>query len=463
MIREEEVTAQPVWGERQTLVSFVREVPELDLLNALRAAEGEPRLYWRHEAQDAAYVGIGVAAALSAEGQSRIARIQLQIDHLFEGAYIAGNSPNETSPRETAPRLFGGFAFGSHYVPSGIWQAFPSAYFVLPRVQITQRNGGTWMTVNRNVGASEPREAVLKALEHEAEAAICQFSEYRAPADTAVAASRIRYPMARDDWRTMITTATDRIRAGRLDKVVLSRVCDAEFADTVDPVRVVAELEARYPDCYRFLFEVAPEHAFFGATPELLVEVHEAQLHTMALAGSRRRGATPEEDAALADDMLNSPKERHEHDLVVQAVRERVRPYVRALDVPETPTIFRLRNIQHLYTPVRAELETHFDVLDLVGELHPTPALGGSPRRAALEAIQQLEREERGWYAAPVGWVDASGDGMFAVAIRSAVSAGQTARLYAGVGIVADSDPDKEWDETNLKFRPLLSALGAEA
>jgi menaquinone-specific isochorismate synthase len=109
---------------------------------------------------------------------------------------------------------------------------------------------------------------------------------------------------------------------------------------------------------------------------------------------------------------------------------------------------------------VRAELERHFDVLDLVGELHPTPALGGSPRRAALEAITQLEHEARGWYAAPVGWVDAHGDGLFAVGIRSAVCLGNQARLYAGVGIVAASDPDKEWDETLLKFRPMLEVLG---
>ena len=162
----------------------------------------------------------------------------------------------------------------------------------------------------------------------------------------------------------------------------------------------------------------------------------------------------------LAQEMMDSPKDRQEHAFVVSALRERVRPYARTLDVPDQPNVYRLQNIQHLYTPVRAELETHFDVLDLVGELHPTPALGGTPRRAALEAIEELESEERGWYAAPVGWVDASGDGVFAVAIRSAVSAEKQARLYAGVGVVAESDPDKEWEETRWKFNPLLSALG---
>jgi menaquinone-specific isochorismate synthase len=196
---------------------------------------------------------------------------------------------------------------------------------------------------------------------------------------------------------------------------------------------VIGNLDSRYPDCYRFLFEVEPGHAFFGATPELMAEVHDSNLHTMALAGSRKRGATPQEDDALAQEMLNSAKDRQEHAFVVSALRERVSPYARTLNVPDRPQIYRLQNIQHLCTPVRAELETHFD---------------------------ELETEERGWYAVPVGWVDANGDGVFAVAIRSAVSAGKQARLYAGVGVVAESDPDKEWEETRWKFKPLLGALG---
>lgn len=454
---EREVATAHQWGERLTLHSFSREIPDVNLLKALAAAQGEARFYWKNDHSPLAFAGYGVAAALSAEGQSRVARIQLQIEHLFEGAHRFG----ETAP-EGAPRLFGGFAFGAHYQPSGIWVPFPSARFVLPRVQLTRQNGRTWLTVTENADSAEAESSVLRRLKEEANTVMDALS---APAPEPTTSSRllkIDYPLSRDEWRVMITEATRRIHANDLRKVVLSRISDLEFDAAVDPLQVVANLSARYPDCYRFLLEVEPGYAFFGATPELLAEVHASNLHTMALAGSRGRGSTPEEDAARAQEMFDSPKERHEHALVVEAVRERVRPYAKTLDIPEVPEILRLQNIQHLYTPVRAELETHFDVLDLVGELHPTPALGGYPRRAALEAIEQLERHERGWYAAPVGWVDANGDGVFGVAIRSAVCAGNRARLYAGVGIVAESDPDREWDETNLKFKPLLSALGVE-
>lgn len=450
---QEAAPAEHSWSERLTLFSHTREIPAVSLLDTLRLANDEPRIYWKNDRLPVAYSGYGAAAVLTAEGQSRIARIQLQIDHLYEGAHI-------DAPRDAAPRLFGGLAFDGHYTPSDIWSAFPSACFMLPRVQFTQTQDRMWLTVSRNVASDVSRRTAMRQLESEADAVLDAIARLEASRKSTPKVDRISYPLPLDDWRRMITEATRRIHAGKLNKVVLSRVCDIDFQDSIDPVRVIENLDARYPDCYRFLLEVEPGHAFFGATPELMAEVHDSNLHTMALAGSRGRGATPEEDDALAQEMLDSPKDRQEHAFVVSAVRERVRPYAKTLDVPDQPQIYRLQNIQHLYTPVRAELETHFDVLDLVGELHPTPALGGSPRRAALEAIDQLETEERGWYAAPVGWVDANGDGVFAVAIRSAVSAGNRARLYAGVGVVAESDPDKEWEETGWKFKPLLTALG---
>ncbi len=250
------------------------------------------------------------------------------------------------------------------------------------------------------------------------------------------------------------------MRAGDYDNVVLSRTCDVSFDQPVDPVLALANLERRYPNAHRFLIEVLPGHAFFGATPELLAAVEDGALRTAALAGSRRRGATHAEDDALAAELMATPKERHEHAVVVDALREMLAPMARSLDIPDTPTLYRLSNIQHLYTPVRAQLDAGYHALDVVERLHPTPALGGYPRAEAIDAIKRLETVERGWYASPVGWIDPNGDGTFAVAHRSAVSAGDSARLYAGAGIVADSDPDREWEETGLKFKPLLEALG---
>ena len=252
------------------------------------------------------------------------------------------------------------------------------------------------------------------------------------------------------------------MRTSDLNKAVLSRVCEIRFDQRINVDRVLAYLNRNYSKCYRFLFEPRPYHAFYGATPELLAEVNGRVLVTMGLASSIRRGATPAEDEALASELLADPKEQYEHALVVDALKRRLAPLVERLEMTEHPEIYRLSNIQHLYTPVRARLRRPDGIVPLVEALHPTPALGGSPRDLAMAFIQEVEPVPRGWYAAPIGCIDHNLDGSFGVAIRSAVSQEQRVWLYAGGGIVADSVPQKEWDETALKFRPMLNALDVE-
>jgi menaquinone-specific isochorismate synthase len=190
------------------------------------------------------------------------------------------------------------------------------------------------------------------------------------------------------------------------------------------------------------------------------VAVQGNELRSMALAGSIRRGQTPAEDAALAAELLASQKDRHEHQVVARALLRRLRSYSLSLESPDLPQILALSNIQHLHTPVRATLRHPGDILRLVSRLHPTPALSGDPNKSAQAFIRDHEPITRGWYAAPVGWVDAHMNGVFAVAIRSAVVQRERAWLYAGAGIVNASQPQTEWAETALKFRPMLQALG---
>jgi menaquinone-specific isochorismate synthase len=181
-------------------------------------------------------------------------------------------------------------------------------------------------------------------------------------------------------------------------------------------------------------------------------------VETGALAGTTGRGDTPEEDEWLARELMDDEKNRHEHELVADAIREQLDPFAASVAAGER-RVRRLATVQHLETPITAELERDEHVLTLVKALHPTPAVGGLPPDRALETIRETERFDRGWYAAPVGWFDAAGYGSFAVALRSAVVRDATATLFAGVGIVGDSDPDREWDEVDLKYRPMLDEL----
>jgi len=441
--------------DRPRLVAVARRVTAMPPLAVLRLApSGVQRVHWQHADDELAFAGWGIATEIVAYGRDRFASIKMQSDALFADAQL-------DLPSEAAPRLVGGFAFRDDFAAAdGVWAAFPSAYFMLPRVQYTRIGDDAWLTISQIAQPDEASDGVIDWLNDELDHLSALLDE-RATADhDAPHAHTIQYPLTRAAWRGQITNATRRIRAGELEKVVLSRYADIEFDAPVDPILALETLDANYPTAYRFLVEVYPGHAFFGATPEVMAAKRGARLETAALAGSRPRGMSDSADQAFAAALMASPKERIEHSLVVDMLRDLLQPFARQLTIPELPTIMRLRNIQHLYTPIQVTLHDDAALLDIIAALHPTPALGGSPRRSAMDAIRRLETTDRGWYAAPIGWIDANGDGMFAVAIRSAVSVEDRARLYAGAGIVADSDPDKEWDETALKFKPLLNALG---
>jgi len=201
---------------------------------------------------------------------------------------------------------------------------------------------------------------------------------------------------------------------------------------------------------------------FFGASPERLVKVEEGQAFSSCVAGSIRRGQTADEDDQLGQSLLNDGKNRGEHHYVVEMITETFKKNCTSIKVPNQPKLLKIRDIQHLYTPVEGVLNGEATILQLVKHLHPTPALGGVPRKEAMEMIRAFEPMNRGLYAAPIGWVDADGNGEFAVAIRSAALLGNRAFLYAGGGIVEDSTPQSEYEETLVKFRPMLRALGGK-
>lgn len=414
-----------------------------------------PRTYWADPKGSTA--GIGAAVVLTASGLERFSRLWEQAQRLFSRAHLDAEGEAE----EVGPRLVGGFAFRAGREEQGIWRGFPEAYLLLPRYQLTRRGEETWLTVNRLAKPGESLDRAYEQLveEHRALRGVLSEPGGRPPrARRKTSLGEIEYLIDPSEWQELVEAITERIRSGELAKVVLAQACRVLTDPPVDPLDVLADLERRYPNCYRFLIEPTPGCAFYGATPELLAEVEGQRVRAVALAGSIRRGASPAEDERLAQELLHSEKNRHEHALVVEAVRESLRPLTRTLRA-EGPTVVRFTNIQHLQTVIEGELDPPEGVLPVVEALHPTPAVGGVPRERALELIEELEPFSRGGYASPVGWLDLRGNGVFVVALRSAVTRGRETRLYAGAGIVADSDPAQEWEETLLKLQPVLEAL----
>ncbi|MDB2259797.1 isochorismate synthase [Halorubrum ezzemoulense] len=443
------------------LVSRTTEVVEPAFAAAFEALP-TPRTTWSAP-DDALVIGGGEAATLTASGGDRFAAIRESATELFESGDVHAGT------EAARPRVFGGFAFHEGACDGEPWAPFPEARFVLPRVQLTYADNGAWLTVNA-VGPDAGVDAVEDRLAREVDR-FAALDAVDAGSLTAAAGSRPPRPgiresrrtTSRDAWRESVGAAVDRIADGDLQKVVLAQALEADLAADFPRAATLERLAEKYPDCHRYWFEpAAGESAFFGATPERLVSLRGRTVETDALAGTTGRGETPSEDEWLARELLDDEKNVHEHELVAETVRDQLEPFAASVSAGER-RVRRLATVQHLHTPITAELDADRHVLELVEALHPTPAVGGLPPDRALTTIRETEPFDRGWYAAPVGWIDAAGNGAFAVAIRSAVGTRRRATLFAGVGVVSDSDPDREWDEVQLKYRPILDELEGDA
>jgi menaquinone-specific isochorismate synthase len=261
------------------------------------------------------------------------------------------------------------------------------------------------------------------------------------------------------NWVHSVETATDLIKAEEFKKIVLARELNVQLQEPVSDTRLLNHLRNQYPDCYSFLISQDGSSSFIGSTPERLASFHDREVLTEGLAGSISRGKTASEDAVLEHELLHSQKDLSEHAFVLDAIEENLERYSDVVDHPLSPGVKKLSNVQHLYTPVHARIKKGVSRTEVLSKLHPTPAVGGYPREAAMPYISKLEHFDRGWYAAPIGWINANGEGEFVVAIRSGLIKSNEVRFFAGCGIVEDSNPQKEWDETNLKFIPMLTAL----
>ncbi|WP_276301019.1 isochorismate synthase [Halorussus lipolyticus] len=441
--RDGQVSAEPTGS---ALVSRACKLPDCDPRPFL-AGRDAPRIYWTSP-YGPEFAGGGTAARITADGAGgtdRFESVAETADELFDGMDYDG-------PEPARPRLFGGFSFHADHEPAPPWQNFGTGEFVLPRTQLTRADGETWLTVSAR---DAPAEAVEAELSDVRDALAEDPKRPRGDPPGVVATNPTT---TREEWAEQVRAAVERIDAGDLQKVTLAQALAVELADEVSIPDVLARLGESYPDCFRFCFEPTPEAAFFGATPERLATLRGRTVETDALAGSVGRGDTPEEDAELEASIEESEKMAHEHGLVVETIREQLAPLSAEVRV-EDRRVRKLATIQHLWTPIEADLASSGHVLSIVEALHPTPAVGGLPPEKALQTIRETETFARGWYASPVGWFDAEGDGTFAVGIRSAVTSGESATLFAGNGIVGDSDPDEEYEEVQLKYLPILDEL----
>lgn len=329
-----------------------------------------------------------------------------------------------------------------------LFDAFPRLRFMLPEIVLIQTDAGSYLQVNSLSPVYQGR--VRRFLKQAASA----------PARTRRTIPHRIEPDSREDWRRAVGEALAAIDAGVVGKVVLSRrqklVADEPFSSKDLLVNLIdgdargTVLLYRYADVF-----------FCGCTPELLVRKDGARVSSMCLAGTCPAGADEQERRRLADELMSDGKNRAEHDYVVRHVREVFRRVCFDVDVPQTPGIMPLTHVQHLHTPAAAQVLDGVSLWELMGDLHPTPAVSGTPVGEARMLIRRIERYNRGFFAGACGYIDAAGDGEFSVGLRTGMFDGETGWLYAGCGIVAGSEADAEYDEIGLKLKTILDAFEA--
>jgi menaquinone-specific isochorismate synthase len=370
--------------------------------------------------------GIGEALRLEFSGPNRIQDAAAAWKELVAASTV-------TDPIEgtgTGLVAFGAFSFSP---TSG-----QTSVLIVPEAIVGRRDGRSWLTRIRTSDGGPtppaPRPSTFG-------------SEYRL--------TFLPGALSKDGFRAAVRNATERIGAGELSKVVLARDLTAHLPLESDVRRALVELALGYPDCWTYAVD-----GFVGSSPETLVSVSRGTVTARVLAGTGSRGIDANSDSAASASLRQSAKDRGEHEFAARSVIDALRPHSKGL-IASDPFTLKLPNLWHLATDVTGTLSDGSSSLDLVAALHPTAAVAGSPTADAVSVIDALEPFDRGRYAGPVGWIDQNGDGEWAIALRGAqLAADGTITAYAGCGIVADSDPERELAESTMKFRPIIEAFG---
>jgi isochorismate synthase len=442
--------------------------PALDLsaavLAARRPATDRFFCFEQPDRDGFALAGLGQAAVLEARGPDRFREVAAAARELGrrvlsdgpggDGSRIARFRPG--GPTASGPVFVGGFAFADDGGATPEWSPLAPAALVLPEVSLARHRGEARMTICVAVDGDEAPEALLERVDRR----LGEIDVAAMPLIDPDPLERARVVSAAppSHYEQAVERAVERIRAGGLEKVVLAREVRVHAARDHDPAAVLGALREVFPACFCWCVGT-PELAFVGASPELLVRRDGARAQTVALAGTTRRSADPAVDDHLGEQLARSPKEREEQAIVARRIERTLEPVSVWVTVADQPVLVKVHNVQHLATPIRAQLADPVPAVELAGRLMPTPAVGGEPGHAALPLIPALEGLDRGWYAGAVGWTDLSEDGEFCVALRCALLRGPLAHLYAGCGIVRDSVPAEELAESEVKLQALLPLL----
>jgi menaquinone-specific isochorismate synthase len=431
----------------------VRHIAPLAVLESIYEPN-ELHFYVERPTDESALAGAEAVVSATFSGKSRFESVRNFADEILANTIVVG----DLSEPFTGPHFFTAFSFADE-VPTG--SAFPAATVFLPRWQVSRSEGKYGAIANIRVDPDSDIEMLVDRVW----AAYEKFGSFKYEGDRNPIVT-LNPPevlseseLAPGVYRAAVNAALAAIERGDYEKIVLARGVQLKAREKWLPLQALNKLRERFSGCYTFSFGGGDGKSFIGASPERLLKVEAGALITEAIAGSISRGQTAGEDARLARELLESEKDLREHIYVRDSIIRRL-SHMGIESVAELePRLLQLANVQHLRTGIQAKLSTDRHLLELVADMHPTPAVGGKPRNVAVPAIADLEQLDRGLYAGVIGWFNHLNEGEMIVGIRSALIEGNSAKLYAGAGIVNGSDPDKEIQETDLKLEALRESL----
>lgn len=421
-------------SKKQSFAHIAIEIEAIDISMCFKTQAELPKIYWRNRQNSEESTCLGCTLELKGEKQLQ-------------------QFCTTVLPKQPELRLFGGRAFDISAEP---WPNFANTQFILPMIELRREQQSYKLICNLKAGQDHWQSSIAQAKQQ-----LLKLQQAK-PSQTVHLQIQSRHEQpAYDLWQQLVTEVTSTEFQSHTAKVVLSRETVLNCNAVINNMDLLLLWRQYNPNCFQFIFQFTPEHSFIGCSPERLYQRQNKHLLTEALAGTVSRGLNPEEDQQLANELLKDEKSLHENQLVLDDIRKRLKKISHQHQVEPQTNILKLNKIQHLKRNVQADIKPQINDCDLLAHLHPTPAVGGSPRAKALDYIKHNEVHHRGWYAGAVGYLSQDCS-EFAVAIRCALLQGKQIKLYAGAGIVTGSNPKQEWDELEHKISTLLSILNNE-
>lgn len=434
------------------LVSVTKKIEPIDVLRLFEGAKqtGLDRTYWSSTDDDFTIVGIGNAHEIDAQGNHFEKTKQAWLA-LMERSYI--HNPYDVAG--TGVLALGGMTFDPKKEQTSLWKNYGQSLFVVPTYTVVEHEDTYYFTYTHAVDKDSLKNDVSQRFSNAEE----QMNEWAQNVDDPVRVEIVnKEEIGTEKWLEDVKQAITYINENKANKIVLAREMRIQLNRQAAVGQMLRKLHQLQTNCFIYAFERGDD-CFIGATPERLVRIDGDKLLSTCLAGTAPRGRTERTDEEIRTGLLHDAKNLEEHAYVVQMITDAITPYCTDIKTANEPVVRPLKNVQHLYTPVTATVKEGYHLFDFVEQLHPTPALGGVPNDIALAFIREHELLDRGWYGAPIGWLDSNQHGEFAVGIRSALVQKDAVSLFAGCGIMKDSDPLEEFEETSIKFLPILSVL----